>query len=145
MLDESFIIECENELTEEFKKVDSLARINSKKVIDAFHKYKLSESDLVGTIGYGYNDEGRNKIEKIYAEIFSSESALVRNQFISGSHAINVCLQALLRPNETLLTITGTPYDTLHEVIGIKPNNSSLMSYGIKYKEIDLVDNDFDN
>ena len=144
MLDESFIIECENELTEEFKKVDSLARINSKKVIDAFHKYKLSESDLVGTIGYGYNDEGRNKIEKIYAEIFKSESALVRNQFISGSHAINVCLQALLRPNETLLTITGTPYDTLHEVIGIKPNNSSLMSYGIKYKEIDLVDNDFD-
>ena len=144
MLDESFIIECENELTKEFKEIDNLARINSKKVIDAFHKYKLSESDLHGTIGYGYNDEGRNKIEKIYAEIFKSESALVRNQFISGSHAINVCLQALLRPNETLLAITGTPYDTLHEVIGIKPNNSSLMSYGIKYKEIDLLDNDFD-
>ncbi len=144
MLDENFIIECENELKEEFNKIDELARLNSKKVIDAFHKYKLSESDLHGTIGYGYNDEGRSKIESIYAEIFKSEDALVRNQFISGSHAINVCLQALLRPNDTLLTITGTPYDTLHEVIGIKENNSSLMSYGIKYKEIDLVNNDFD-
>lgn len=144
MLDENFIIECENELKEEFNKIDELARLNSKKVIDAFHKYKLSESDLHGTIGYGYNDEGRSKIESIYAEIFKSEDALVRNQFISGSHAINVCLQALLRPNDILLTITGTPYDTLHEVIGIKENNSSLMSYGIKYKEIDLVNNDFD-
>ena len=144
MLDENFIIECENELKEEFNKIDELARLNSKKVIDAFHKYKLSENDLHGTNGYGYNDEGRDKIESIYSEIFKSEDALVRNQFISGSHAINVCLQALLRPNDTLLTITGTPYDTLHEVIGIKENSSSLMSYNVKYKEIDLLDNDFD-
>ncbi len=144
MLDENFIIECENELKEEFNKIDELARLNSKKVIDAFHKYKLSENDLHGTNGYGYNDEGRDKIESIYSEIFKSEDALVRNQFISGSHAINVCLQALLRPNDTLLTITGTPYDTLHEVIGIKENSSSLMSYNVKYKEIDLLDDDFD-
>ena len=144
MIDESFIIECENEIKDEFDHIDKLCRLNSKKVIDAFHKYEISESDLNGTLGYGYNDQGRTKLEQVYSEIFGSESSLVRNQFVSGSHAINVCLQALLRPNDTLLTISGTPYDTLHEVIGIKPNNSSLMSYGIKYKEIDLIDNDFD-
>lgn len=144
MLDEKFLIECENELTTEFNEIERLCRINSKKVIDAFHKNMISESDLYGTLGYGYNDSGRDKIDQIFADIFESESGLVRNQFVSGSHAINVCLQALLRPNETLLTISGTPYDTLKEVIGIIPNNSSLMSYNIKYKEIDLIDNDFD-
>ncbi len=144
MLDEKFLIECENELTTEFNEIERLCRINSKKVIDAFHKNMISESDLYGTLGYGYNDSGRDKIDQIFADIFESESGLVRNQFVSGSHAINVCLQALLRPNDTLLTISGTPYDTLKEVIGIIPNNSSLMSYNIKYKEIDLIDNDFD-
>lgn len=144
MLDESFIIECENELKSAFNNIDKLCRINSKKVINAFHNNKINESDLYGTLGYGYNDQGRDKIDQIFADIFKSESGLVRNQFISGSHAINVCLNAILRPNETLLTITGTPYDTLREVIGIIPNNSSLMSYGIKYKEIDLLNNDFD-
>ena len=144
MVDESFIIECENELKNEFKQIDDLCKLNSKKVIDAFHKYMISESDLNGTIGYGYNDTGRTKIENVYSDIFGSEDALVRNQFVSGSHAINVCLHALLRPNDTLLTITGTPYDTLKEVIGIIPNNSSLMSYNINYKEIDLINNDFD-
>ena len=144
MLDENFIVECEKKLKDEFEHIDNLCRIHSKSVIDAFHKYKVSESDLYGTIGYGYNDIGRDKIDNIFANIFKAESGLVRNQFISGSHAINVCLNAILRPNETLLTITGTPYDTLKEVIGIIPNNSSLMSYGIKYKEIDLIDNDFD-
>ena len=111
--------------------------------INAFHEFKISENDLKGTNGYGYNDEGRDKIDQIFAKVLDAESGIVRNQFISGSHAINVALQALLRPNETLLAITGTPYDTLHEVIGIKPNNSSLMSYNVKYKEIDLINNDF--
>ena len=138
------INECENELKDIFKEIDNNTFINSKKVIDAFHKYKVSESDLNGTNGYGYNDIGRDKIDSIFADVLDSESALVRNQFISGSHAITVALFALLRPNDTLLTISGTPYDTLHEVIGIKDNNSSLISYGIKYKEIDLKDNDFD-
>ena len=138
------INECENELKDIFKEIDNNTFINSKKVIDAFHKYKVSESDLNGTNGYGYNDIGRDKIDSIFADVLDSESALVRNQFMSGSHAITVALFALLRPNDTLLTISGTPYDTLHEVIGIKDNNSSLISYGIKYKEIDLKDNDFD-
>ena len=144
MYNEDFIIECENELQNEFKKVDELNRFYSKKVIDAIHEEKISESDLHGTTGYGYNDSGRDKLDNIFARIFDAESGLVRNQFISGSHAITVCLFALLRPNDTMLSITGTPYDTLHEVIGIKDNNSSLKSYNINYKQIDLIDNDFD-
>ena len=144
MLDESFIVECENALTKEFNKIDELCKLNSKKVIDAFHKYKVSESDLNGTLGYGYNDQGRDKIDNIFACVLGAEAGLVRNQIISGSHAITVALFALLRPNDTLLTISGLPYDTLHSVIGLRENMSSLMSYGIKYKMIDLIDNDFD-
>lgn len=134
----------EQNLKDIFNKIDEQTLKNSKKVLDSFHKHNLSSNDLYGTNGYGYNDIGRDKIDSIFADIFNAESGLVRNQFISGSHAITVVLQALLRPNDTLLSITGTPYDTLHEVIGIKDNNSSLISYGVNYKEIDLIDNDFD-
>ena len=144
MLSEKDLITFENNLKDEYSKIDEICRYNSKKVIDGFHKFKISESDLYGTIGYGYNDEGRDKIDNLFAYVLDAQSGLVRNQFVSGSHAINVCLQALLRPNDTLLTITGLPYDTLHEVIGIKENNSSLKSYGINYKQIELKDNDFD-
>lgn len=140
---EDLVNKCETELKDIFNQIDKNTLENSKKVINAFHEFKISENDLKGTNGYGYNDEGRDKIDQIFAKVLDAESGIVRNQFISGSHAINVALQALLRPNETLLAITGTPYDTLHEVIGIKPNNSSLMSYNVKYKEIDLINNDF--
>ena len=140
---EDLVNKCETELKNIFDQIDKNTLENSKKVINAFHEFKISENDLKGTNGYGYNDEGRDKIDQIFAKVLDAESGIVRNQFISGSHAINVALQALLRPNETLLAISGTPYDTLHEVIGIKPNNSSLMSYNIKYKEIDLINNDF--
>ena len=140
---EDLVNKCETELKDIFNQIDKNTLENSKKVINAFHEFKISENDLKGTNGYGYNDEGRDKIDQICAKVLDAESGIVRNQFISGSHAINVALQALLRPNETLLAITGTPYDTLHEVIGIKPNNSSLMSYNVKYKEIDLINNDF--
>lgn len=136
--------EEEKKLSDIFNEIDINTFNNSKKVLDAFHKNNISESDLNGTTGYGYNDIGRDKIENIFAEILNTEDALVRTQIISGSHAISTALFAILRPNDTLLTITGTPYDTLHEIIGIKPNNSSLMSYNIKYKEIDLKNNDFD-
>ncbi len=141
---EELVNKEEKNLKDIFNKIDKQTLKNSKKVLDSFHKYNLSSSDLYGSNGYGYNDIGRDKIDSIFADIFKAESGLVRNQFISGSHAISVALQALLRPNDTLLSITGTPYDTLHEVIGIKDNNSSLISYGINYKEIDLIDNDFD-
>ena len=141
---EQLVNKEEQNLKDIFNKIDKQTIKNSKKVLDSFHKYNLSNNDLYGTNGYGYNDIGRDKIDNIFANIFGAKSGLVRNQFISGSHAITIVLQALLRPNDTLLSITGTPYDTLHEVIGIKKNNSSLISYGIKYKQIDLVDNDFD-
>lgn len=134
----------EQNLKDIFNKIDDQTLKNSKKVLDSFHKHNLSSNDLYGTNGYGYNDIGRDKIDSIFADIFNAESGLVRNQFISGSHAITIVLQALLRPNDTLLSITGTPYDTLHKVIGIKDNNSSLISYGVNYKEINLINNDFD-
>lgn len=140
----NFIYEEEKKLKEQFDKIDSLVYRNSLKVLNAFHKNNLSESHFSSTTGYGYNDIGRDTIEKIFADIFKSEDALVRSQFISGSHALTVCLFALLRPNDTLLSISGLPYDTLHEVIGIKENKSSLKSYGIHYEQIDLIDNEFD-
>ena len=139
----NLVNESENELTEIFKNIEKVSEYNSLKVLNAFKKNKLSETHFNTTTGYGYNDIGREVIEKIYADIFKSEDALVRSQFISGSHALSVTLFALLRPNDTLLSITGLPYDTLHEVIGIKENKSSLKSFGINYEQIDLIDNDF--
>lgn len=135
---------CEQELKEEFKKIDQICEFNSKKVLNAFNNNSVSESHFVSSTGYGYNDIGREVIEKIYSDIFKTEDALVRSQFISGTHAITVALFALLRPNDTLLSISGKPYDTLDEVIGITMNDSSLKSYGIKYEQIDLINDDFD-
>ncbi len=135
---------AERQLQPIFYEIEEICFKNSKKVLDAFHLNQLSESHFSSTTGYGYNDIGRDTIEKIYATIFKCEDALVRSQFISGSHALTVTLFALLRPKDTLLSISGTPYDTLHEVIGIKENESSLKSFGINYEEIDLVNNDFD-
>jgi len=140
----NLVNKCEIECQEEFKKIDEVCEINSKKVLDAFQKNRLSENHFSSTTGYGYNDIGRDVIEKIFADVFEAEAALVRSQFISGSHALNVAFFSLLRPGDLLLSISGLPYDTLHEVIGIKDNPSSLKSFGIKYDQIDLVDNDFD-
>ena len=138
------VVECENELTDEFKKIDDNKFFFSEQVLNSFKKNNLSENAFNSTTGYGYNDLGREVIEKVYADIFKSESAVVRSQFISGSHALNVTFFALLRPGDLLLSISGCPYDTLHEVIGIKENPSSLASFNINYHEIDLVNDDFD-
>lgn len=135
---------CEEEIKTELKKIDDICMFNSMKVLNAFHEENISEIHFNTSTGYGYNDIGRDKIEDIYKRIFKCEDALVRTQFISGSHALTVCLFGLLRPNDTLLSITGKPYDTLDEVIGITPNDSSLKSFGINYEQIDLVDNNFD-
>ena len=139
-----YVKKCEEEIKNELNKVDKIAEFNSLKVLIAFNKNNLSENHFNTTTGYGYNDEGRDVIEKIYADIFKAEDALVRSQFISGSHALTVCLFALLRPGDTFLSITGKPYDTLDEVIGIVENNSSLKSFNIDYKQIDLMNDDFD-
>ena len=131
-------------IKDELSKIDELERINSEKVLNAFIKEQVVETDFNSTTGYGYNDVGRDKIEKIYSDIFKSEDALVRNQFISGSHALSIAFFALLRPGDTLLSITGKPYDTMDEVIGLIDNPSSLKSFGINYMQVDLIDNDFD-
>lgn len=139
----TFLDQEEEKLKTIFKEIDKTCRYNSLKVLGAFHKYNVQEGFFNSTTGYGYNDYGRDNIEKIFAEVLDGEDAIVRSQFISGTHALTVALFAFLRPGDTMLSITGTPYDTLHEVIGIKPNNSSLISYGIKYNQIDLLNNDF--
>ena len=140
----NLVNECEKELKEEYDKIDEICFYNSKRVLEAFNKNNVNERDFISTTGYGYNDIGRDKIESVFKDILHAEDALVRSQFISGSHALTVCFFALLRPNDLLLSISGTPYDTLHEVIGIKDNNSSLKSFGVKYDEIDLLNDDFD-
>lgn len=136
--------DCEKEVREEFNKVEKICEKNSLKVLNAFQKNELAEVHFNETTGYGYDDIGRETIEKIYKDIFHTEDSLVRSQFISASHALNVTFFGLLRPNDILLSISGKPYDTMDEVIGIRENSSSLKSFGIKYEQIDLVNNDFD-
>ena len=145
MMDVRNLIEkAELELVDVFKDIDEVCRYNSEKVLNAFINNKVTEAHFNSTTGYGYDDIGRDVIEKIFCDCLGAEDALVRSQFISGSHALTVALFAFLRPGDTLLSISGTPYDTLHEVIGIKENNSSLRSFGVNYEQIDLIDNDFD-
>ena len=127
-----------------FNEIDRIESFYSKKILDTFKKHKVSETDFHGTTGYGYNDMGRDKIDCIFADVLDSEKALVRGQFISGTHALTVTFFGLLRPGDKLLSISGLPYDTLDEVIGIKDNSSSLKSFGIMFDYIDLINNDFD-
>ena len=138
------VLEEDGLLRDIFRELEQNVLENSMRVLQAFNEENVSESDFYGTSGYGYNDIGRDKIERIFAKVLGSEDALVRNQFISGSHALTVALFGLLRPKDVLLSITGLPYDTLHEVIGIKKNSSSLQSFGIQYEQIDLINDDFD-
>jgi len=138
------INDCEKELTSIFNKIDEICECNSLKVLNAFHKNNLSESHFNSTTGYGYNDSGRDVIEEIYRDVFKCESALVRTQFISGTHALSTTLFGLLRPGDIMLSISGKPYDTLDSVIGFNDNKSSLKAFGVNYKQIDLIDNDFD-
>jgi len=139
------ILDAESNLKEIFAEIDKTVFNNSKKVLDAFHNANVSETHFNTTTGYGYGDSGRDVIERVYADIFKTEGALVRNQFISGSHALTVALFAILRPGDVMLAISGEPYDTLKEVIGIVPNASSLKSFGVEYEQVDLVNNDFDD
>ena len=141
---DKLVSECEKELQTIFQKIDEQEYQNSLKVLNAFKELNISESDFNGTTGYGYGDIGRDKIDKVFAQVLGSEDAIVRSQFISGTHALTVCLFGLLRPNDLLLSITGKPYDTLDEVIGIKENSSSLKSFNIKYDQIDLINDNFD-
>jgi len=138
--------EVEKECVEQFAKIDEIKEINSLKVLSAFQKCGLSEMHLHSSTGYGIDEVGRNKIEQIYAEVFNAEDALVRAQLISGTHALAVTLFGILRPGDTMLSITGAPYDTLQTAIGIskEQSKSSLKEFGVKYEQIELVNDDFD-
>ena len=136
----------EEEIKEQFSKIEKIKEQNSLKVLEAFQSCNLQEMHLNSSTGYGIDEPGRNKIEEIYAKVFKAEDALVRAQFISGTHALAITLSALLRPNDTMVSLTGSPYDTLQTVIGCgeEVSKSSLKAYGIKYEQIELKDNEFD-
>lgn len=138
--------QVEKEIQSQFERIEKIKEINSLKVLSAFQKCGLSEMHLHSTNGYGIDEVGRNKIEEIYAEIFRTEDALVRAQLISGTHALAVTLFGLLRPGDIMLSITGAPYDTLQTAIGIskEQSKSSLKEFGVKYEQIELVNNNFD-
>ena len=124
--------------------IDDLCEKNSLRVLNAFKKNMITESHFNATTGYGYNDAWRDAVERVYADVLGAEDSLVRNQFISGTHALTVALFGVLRPNDIMLSVSGKPYDTLDEVIGIEENPSSLKSFGIRYDQIDLLEDDFD-
>lgn len=133
----------EKEIKPQFEQIEETCEKNSLKVLKAFQDNRISEVHFGSTTGYGYDDIGRDTIEKVFAQVLGAEDALVRSQFISGTHALTVALFAFLRPGDTMLSINGKPYDTLDEVIGIVENKSSLKSYGINFEKIELIDNDF--
>ncbi|MBQ9567918.1 MAG: methionine gamma-lyase family protein [Lachnospiraceae bacterium] len=128
----------EKELEERFRAADEMAEICQLKVIDAFHREQVQEACLMGTTGYGYNDTGRDTLERVYADIFHTEDALVRPQITCGTHALALALSSNLRPGDNMLSVSGRPYDTLEEVIGIRPSAGSLMEYGVTYDEVPL-------
>ena len=137
--------EVEKEVQIQFEKVEEIKELNSLKVLNTFQKCGLSEMHLHSSTGYGIDEVGRNKIEEIYAKIFNTEDALVRSQLISGTHALAVTLFGILRPGDTMLSISGSPYDTLQTIIGIskEQSKSSLKEFGVKYEQIELINDDF--
>ena len=136
---------AEADCKEVFAKIEKNCLVCSAKVLSAFQECMVSTADFIEVTGYGFTDSGRDKLEKIYAKVFGAEDALVRPQLMSGTHALAVTLGGLCKPGDTLLYITGTPYDTLQTVIGTAgESRNSLMAYGVKYEEIDLKDGDFD-
>lgn len=133
--------EAEADIIDKFKEIDEIASANTLRVLAAFKRAGVSEMHLGLTTGYGYDDVGRDTLDKIYADVFGTESALVRHNIVSGTHALSACFFGLLRPGDTLLAVTGKPYDTLEEVIGIRGNASgSLKDWGVNYREVDLLD-----
>lgn len=136
--------EVEKEIEPVVKEIQEVCEYNSLKVLKAFQENNISDMHFGSTTGYGYGDVGRDTIEKVFAKVLGAEDALVRNQFISGTHALTVALFAFLRPGDTMLSICGKPYDTLDSVIGIEENASSLKAFGIHYEQIELVENEFD-
>lgn len=134
------VSEAEESIKEQFKHIENICEINQLRVMKAFADNRVSDSHFVATTGYGYDDLGRDTLDRVYSDIMGAEDALVRHNFISGTHTISTALFAVLRPNDILVSITGKPYDTLEEVIGIQgeAGNGSLKDFGVKYVQIDL-------
>lgn len=147
-LDEDVYDYCskiEKSLKERFEAIDQVAEYNQLKVIHAMQKNRVSERHFAGTTGYGYDDDGRDTLEKVYADIFHTEDALVRPHITCGTHALTVALSGNLRPGDELLSPVGKPYDTLEGVIGIRPEVGSLAEYGVTYRQVELLeDGSFD-
>ncbi len=142
-----FCEDIQRELKDRFEAIDAMAELNQLKVMDAFRKEQVQEACLMGTSGYGYNDLGRDTLEKVYADIFHTDDALVRPQITCGTHALALALMSNLRPGDHMFSASGRPYDTLEEVIGIRESKGSLKEYGISYDEVPLRDDgsfDFD-
>ena len=139
----TLVNEAEKCVCDSFKRIEEIAEINQLRVMKAFADNRVSDTHFMPTTGYGYDDIGRDTLDRVYADIFGSEDALVRHNFISGTHTISTALFAVLRPNDTLVSITGKPYDTLEEVIGIhgEGGNGSLKDFGVEYIEIELMNN----
>ena len=137
--------EAEKELIPTFNRIDKISALWSSKVLKAFQDVDINTTDFNEVVGYGYEDSGRDKLEEVYAHVFGAEDALVRPQIMSGTHALTLCLSGLLKYGDTMISISGIPYDTSRTVIGTEGDSeSSLIKNGIKYEEIDLIDNDFD-
>ena len=137
--------QAEDEIRPQLERIDRIAMLNTRKVMTAFQDNRVSDSCFAGTSGYGYDDLGREVLDKVYAQVFCTESALVRIGFVNGTHALSAALFALLKPRDTLLSVTGLPYDTLRNAIGIEGNcHGSLKFYGIGYKQVDLKDGEPD-
>jgi len=133
------------DLESRFKEIDDVAEFNQLKVLKAMQEHKVAAECFNTSTGYGYDDVGRDTLEKVYASVFKTEDALVRPQITCGTHALALALMSNLRPGDELLSPVGKPYDTLEEVIGIRPSNGSLAEYGITYAQVDLLENgDFD-
>ncbi|MDD4371203.1 MAG: methionine gamma-lyase family protein [Anaerostipes sp.] len=140
-----YSVKIEKRLKDRFNSLDQIAELNQLKVLKAMQKNRISEAHLEGTTGYGYNDLGREGIEGVFADIFQTEDALVRPQITCGTHALGIALSANVRPGDEILSPVGKPYDTLEEVIGIRPSKGSLAEYGVTYAQVDLLKNgDFD-
>ena len=137
----SFCQEIEKSLKERFEEIDKVTESNQLKVLHAMQKHHLAEAHFAPTTGYGYNDIGRETLEKVYATIFGTEAALVRSQITCGTHALSLALSANLRPGDELISPVGKPYDTMEEIIGIRPSKGSLAEYGITYKQVELLPN----
>lgn len=142
----ALVVQAERALEERFKKFDSIAYKNTEKIMDSFARFRVDESCFASTSGYGYGDKGRDTLDEIWADVFKAEKAFVRHNIVSGTHALTIALFGILRPGDIMLSVTGKPYDTLDEVIGIngKDGSGSLADFGVEYKQIDMKNGSID-